>query len=240
MGKKAMLVPLTSFFMNFVFLDEIDSTQRYAKEHCASFPKNEITCIRAQFQRAGHGTRKSGWLCPKGKGLLLTYVVWQRPSPQIAQVTSCAIGAVCSLLGLAPQLSWPNDVLLSGKKVAGCLVEVQDALLIGIGLNVSQSVEEMEEIDQPATSLSIEVGKRLSPDTVFEQLCVSLEKHLSRFFQEGFSPFYEQYLHLLQLMPGDFFLARIGGHKIPVVFESLEKDGRLQVRDENGAVHFLS
>jgi BirA family biotin operon repressor/biotin-[acetyl-CoA-carboxylase] ligase len=48
------------------------------------------------------------------------------------------------ILGLSVQIKWPNDVMLRRQKIAGCLAEARDgAVVLGIGVNVGQSQDEL-------------------------------------------------------------------------------------------------
>ena len=70
-----------------------------------------------------------------------------------------AVAQALESLQLKPRLKWPNDLLLSGKKVCGILCETTEGwVVLGIGLNVNMDAEELAQIDQPATSLLIETS----------------------------------------------------------------------------------
>jgi|GEM_PF-3612316 len=226
--------------MKYIDLPETDSTQEYAKKHLDTFDKDSVTCITSEYQSSGRGPRRTAWHCPKGKGLLLSYVVFSKPQLQFAQIACLAIAKTCIDLGLTPTVKWPNDVLISHKKLAGCMAEVADgAIVIGIGLNVLQSQEELGLIDQPATSLSLEYGKSLFLHDVRHALSTHLENLLPRYISEGFIPFYEQYKTLMRLSPGDTVYARIGDEKCAVFFDSLQEDGRIKVRMRNNTFRVL-
>jgi BirA family biotin operon repressor/biotin-[acetyl-CoA-carboxylase] ligase len=68
---------------------------------------------------------------------------------------------VARALGELAEVKWPNDVLLNGRKVAGILAEARDGrVVLGIGINVSQSAEELPERPvHPATSLLLETRR---------------------------------------------------------------------------------
>src|SRR5207248_5825759 len=78
--------------------------------------------------------------------------------PLVALIAGVAVAeAVRSVASLPAVLKWPNDVLLSGCKVAGILAErVDDAIVVGIGINVS--VRTAELAGPAATSIALEGG----------------------------------------------------------------------------------
>jgi BirA family biotin operon repressor/biotin-[acetyl-CoA-carboxylase] ligase len=84
--------------------------------------------------------------------------------------------------GLQTTLKRPNDVLVKGKKICGVLVEAQgrangrvESLVIGIGLNVNSSEEELVP---GATSLKEESGKKEAKTPLFEALLRQLKSDL--------------------------------------------------------------
>ncbi|MFP3360596.1 bifunctional biotin--[acetyl-CoA-carboxylase] synthetase/biotin operon repressor, partial [Planococcus sp. SIMBA_143] len=85
--------------------------------------------------------------------------------------------AIEEVTDLHPQIKWPNDILIDGRKVTGILTELQaesdkiNSIIIGIGMNVNQTKEHFpDEIQRIATSLSIEQGKSLSRSELVQRL----------------------------------------------------------------------
>lgn len=105
-------------------------------------------CVQAQRQQSGYGRQKRSWLSPEGN-LYVTFALTppcgQNDCYQLSFVSALAVYDViraCLPRDISVSLKWPNDVLLSGKKVAGILLEYHDApqaLLVGIGLNSALS-----------------------------------------------------------------------------------------------------
>jgi len=100
------------------------------------------TVVVAEEQTAGRGRKGAQWFCAPGEGLAFSVVlVPQWPREQWAWTALGAGVAVCEALeqvGLEPEIKWPNDVLLEGRKVCGILVESPGARVVaGIGLNVN-------------------------------------------------------------------------------------------------------
>jgi BirA family biotin operon repressor/biotin-[acetyl-CoA-carboxylase] ligase len=84
--------------------------------------------------------------------------------------------------GLKAQIKWPNDVLISEKKVAGILIQNdihRSSLrhsIIGIGINVNMAMLAYPDIVTPATSLSDELKKPVSLISVTRQLIIEMDK----------------------------------------------------------------
>lgn len=115
----------------------------------------------ANEQTAGRGRRGAAWLSPKGENLAFSVLLRPTASKALWHRLSLAAGlAVAEALeGYVPvaEIKWPNDVRVSGKKIAGILVEAgADFVIIGIGINVN-STAFPEEL--AATSLREELGE---------------------------------------------------------------------------------
>lgn len=166
-------------------LDSVASTNDVARDMAAS-GSPEGTCVLAREQTAGRGRQGRTWASPPGKGLYVSVIL--RPTIRAAQspvLTLAAAVAVAETLKLdfevTADIKWPNDVMASGRKICGILVEsaierdrVQYAAM-GIGLNVAQR-EFPDEVSAVATSLLIETGRSLAPDDVLNPLLERLTR----------------------------------------------------------------
>ena len=122
--------------------DTVSSTNDVAWEY-----KEHGLVITAEEQTAGRGQRGNRWQAPHGTCLMLSLVVQHLEKPQnhIPLSIWAALG-VCQCIeyysAKLPQLKWPNDILLEGKKLSGVLVEQRkDWSVVGVGLNLSVSEE---------------------------------------------------------------------------------------------------
>jgi BirA family biotin operon repressor/biotin-[acetyl-CoA-carboxylase] ligase len=132
---------------------ETDSTNQVALER-ARGGAPDGTLVYAESQTAGRGRDGRRWVSPAGAGLYFSLVL--RPVQPVSRWAILTLGASVALAltlrelsdeGLAPQpldleLKWPNDVLCSGKKAAGILLETAgtagtiSAVVVGVGINV--------------------------------------------------------------------------------------------------------
>lgn len=131
----------------------------------------EGTVVLADEQTKGRGRLGRTWVSPPGDNLYLTVVL--RPSQArlrgLSIVSALAVvEAIEEVTGLRAAVKWPNDVQLSGKKVAGILIESEVAgdevrfALVGVGINVNLDVSQIDEIRDIATSLAAEIGRHVS------------------------------------------------------------------------------
>jgi BirA family biotin operon repressor/biotin-[acetyl-CoA-carboxylase] ligase len=111
--------------------------------------------LAAEEQVSGRGRVGRSWQAPPRSSLAVSVLL--RPPVRangwgwLPLVVGTAVAeAVTQLTGLSAQVKWPNDILLPGGKVAGVLAErvptpSGPAVVAGIGLNVSQTVDELPE-----------------------------------------------------------------------------------------------
>src|SRR5580698_6118454 len=132
----------------------------------------EGAVVFAESQTKGRGRLGRKWISPARKGLWFSILL--RPAMRPATVTQLTIAAATALFraihlqtGLTPEIKWPNDILIRGKKVAGILTELSAELdkvkyvILGIGLDVNLGAGEFPpELRKLATSLKIESGQR--------------------------------------------------------------------------------
>lgn len=159
--------------MEWVFLEETDSTNRVAKE-LARQGAPHGTAVLAERQTAGRGRLGRAFFSPEG-GLYLSVILRPQCKPEdLALMTPMAAVAVCRALeqicGISPGIKWVNDLYLGGKKLCGILCEgCGDAVIVGIGLNL-YTPEGGFPADIPATALDVPVGRRVLAEAIRQQL----------------------------------------------------------------------
>ena len=161
----------------------------------ATTNSNQGLVLFAEHQIAGRGQRGNRWESAAGKGLWFSILL--RPGIQIdesGRLTIWAIEAVSDVIriefSLEPAIKLPNDVQLSGRKVAGVLVEMRaqekapHLAVVGIGINVNQSLEDFPpELQNRAISL----GMALHRPVDRRQLAVAVLRYLDRTYRERFT-----------------------------------------------------
>jgi BirA family biotin operon repressor/biotin-[acetyl-CoA-carboxylase] ligase len=163
---------------------QVGSTNDEAKRFADSGAPEGLLVV-AEEQTAGRGRERSHWHTPPDSALAFSLVLRPAlPADQAARLTMLAAVAACEaieqLTPLTAQIKWPNDVLLSGKKVAGILLETVlagdklDYAIIGLGLNVSFIPE---NVDFPATSLQAEAGSVIDRLQLLRAILARLETH---------------------------------------------------------------
>ena len=163
----------------------MSSTNDIARDLAASGASEGI-CVLAREQTAGRGRQGREWSSPAGAGLYLSVIL--RPEIRAAEsagLTLAAAVAVAETLKLDFQvecdIKWPNDVLVSGRKICGILVESaveKDRLqyaVMGIGVNVAQRGFP-QAIGNSATSVSLETSRSVTPEEFVRPLLERLQR----------------------------------------------------------------
>ncbi len=164
--------------------DKILSTNLKAKE----LAKKEIspwTVVLAKKQIAGYGRKGENWFSPLG-GLYFSIILPKSKIEDLQTLTILAAFVIAKALkenfSLEPLIKLPNDVLLNGKKVAGILTEnvigcEVKLSIMGIGLNTN--IEKFpKDLANIATSLKIELGKKVDNKKILSQIIEGLKEQL--------------------------------------------------------------
>jgi BirA family biotin operon repressor/biotin-[acetyl-CoA-carboxylase] ligase len=167
-------------------------------------------------------------------------------APQLTLLTAVAVvQAIEEQTGIPPEIKWPNDILINGKKLTGILTELQaeadriHSVIIGIGINVNQQLEDFpDELHAIATSLSIEEGKKISRSSLIRSIFEKFEKLYIYYLDEGFLP--------IKLLWESYAISigkRIKARTLTTVIEGtalgITDDGVLQIQDDDGITHHV-
>jgi BirA family biotin operon repressor/biotin-[acetyl-CoA-carboxylase] ligase len=164
----------------------VSSTMDVAEE-AAQAGAPEGLVIAAEEQTHGRGRRGRTWSSPAGAGLYLTFLF--KPalidgSSSVLALLTLASGvavreAIANATGFAPELKWPNDVMVGRRKLAGILSEglaigtTDQTVLVGIGLNILAAAHP-GDIAARATSLESELGRVTDRGLLLEELLVQV------------------------------------------------------------------
>jgi len=162
----------------------LESTNLKAKE-LAKSGVEPWTVIVTEEQSGGYGRKGTDWFSPKG-GLYFSIIL---PKSNIEDLQTLTILAafICAKVikenfNLEPFIKLPNDVWVNGKKVAGILTENvvgKDVKLSVIGIGLNTNIEKFsEDLENIATSLKIELGKKVDNKKTLEQIIEGLKEQL--------------------------------------------------------------
>ena len=135
------------------YFDTIDSTQNYAVE--ISKKKNENgSVVISQRQTAGRGRMNRKWITIKG-GLSMSVVLHPKFDASVSTLFPMAASlalatAIQKTINIKPNVKWPNDVVIKGKKVAGMIVDASiqsnliESMVLGVGINFKVDTKHLE------------------------------------------------------------------------------------------------
>jgi BirA family transcriptional regulator, biotin operon repressor / biotin---[acetyl-CoA-carboxylase] ligase len=186
-------------------------------------------------QHQGRGRLGRAWVAPAETALLFSVIL--RPPldvlpllPLLAALT--VAGGIETSTGAVPDLKWPNDVLLNGKKLAGILLErpAGAAVILGVGLNVNQSAADLPE---GATSLAVELGRQLEREPLLAAILNDLGNAYERADRQGVDWIVPGWRSRSSMM-GNAVAFTQEGSLVRGIAEDVEEDGALRVRIEDG------
>ena len=160
---------------------------------------SSISLVSAEQQLKGRGRMGRPWSSPLCKSLYLSLGTSFSVGYEALSGLSLAIGAVVTdvlqTFASAPlSLKWPNDIHAGGKKLAGILVEVEAEqggvvrVIAGLGINIHEDPL-LENLDQPATCLSVQSETPVRRKDVLLQLLPGLRRLVERYPSEGFQAY---------------------------------------------------
>ena len=171
------------------FARETDSTNLWIKR-LAKEGAPEGTLALAEFQSAGRGRLGRSWEVPEGTSVMMSILLRPKFEPQYAPtltlVMGMAVAKAVKSLGFDVSIKWPNDVVVSHKKICGILTEMGvrdgkiDYAVIGVGINVNIK-EFPEEMADKATSLYLESGKEFDRSQIPGLVMEAFEKYYEKF-----------------------------------------------------------
>ncbi|MFW5960015.1 MAG: biotin--[acetyl-CoA-carboxylase] ligase [Chitinivibrionales bacterium] len=217
-----------------ICFESLGSTNDYLKENVTEL--DDYTVVWARDQHSGRGRFSRKWLSEKGEGLTFSVSI-----PVVDYEAECiggiplaaGLSAAAALKGIAPVLSprikWPNDILLNRKKAGGILCErVGDNVVAGLGININTRQENLDSIDIPATSLSVETQCGYKLSDVLERFLESFKPRLDTLLKEGVKGIkqeLDQYLY-------------VPDHDVIVIDWDREFKGRIVGVNESGELLF--
>ncbi|MCE1188736.1 MAG: biotin--[acetyl-CoA-carboxylase] ligase [Ignavibacteria bacterium] len=222
---------------NFLYLEELESTNKYLSEESSRLGNG--TVVLAEKQHHGRGRNDRVWLSAKGENLTFS-ILFNHPTALKASLPVLNLGtavivanAIENLFQVKTNLKWPNDILVGRKKICGILIETSimgndiKKIVIGIGINVNQTSFRGDYMLEP-TSIALEGGVQ-----------VEREKLLAEFlnlFEEGIASILERPNSIIQAwrdkcnILGDKISITQDGKTIYGIFDDIDQEGNLLLR----------
>jgi len=229
---------------NIVHRETIESTQTLAHQLALDGAKHG-TIVVADEQTMSRGRVNRKWYSPKGEGIWLSMIL--RPNippylaPQLTLLTATVLANVfeehCQI---EPQIKWPNDLLLDGKKVSGILTEMQAEqdnvlyVIVGIGINVNQKSIE-DEIAHRATSLRLETEKEWELVPIIQHILTSFEQKYDDYLHYGFDQV-KQTWENYGFKINERLRIETSNKSWEAIFRGIGEDGSLLAENDDGTI----
>ncbi len=214
-----------------------DEAMRLAREGAA-----HGTVVHADEQTAGRGRLSRRWSSPPGNLYVSIVLRLEVPPPRAVEIGFVAALAVADAVdALLPRqvhatLKWPNDVLVRGDKIAGILLEqADDAVILGIGLNVLQPPS---GVSYQASTI-VGCGGLATVDGARDKLLAALASWLETWLQEGFAPIRAAWLARAHPI-GSRLSVRVGERFVSGTFASIDEGGALLLETPDGRARIVA
>ena len=200
--------------------------------------------VLAEEQTAGRGRAGRSWISEKSAGIHCTILLRPPIPPAYAPMLTLVAGlaardAAAEELDALPDIRWPNDLLVNGKKFCGILTEMHaepDRMhwaVIGIGINVNQT-KMTAELSEIATSLRIETGKVHSRLELLIRLLRHLDRYYNQFLVEGAGPIVRRFAEVSSYFQGKRVRISTAIETFTGTTAGLESSGVLRVARDDG------
>ena len=230
----------------FVYRPVSESTMEDARRMQGRFRLTNGALLLTETQTAGRGRAGRNWVSPPDVNLYFTLILTPPPEGvrSLAPVTPLAVAHAIEELAaglgvdLKPDLKWPNDVLIDGKKVAGLLVETTTndegtlVALVGVGVNVNVEVAGYPEISDIATSLRDRFGFSVPREELLAAFCNHFEALYETALAGSLAPFEEWRRRLVNL--GQPVVANGSVARIEGVAVDVDTEGALVIEQADG------
>lgn len=202
-----------------ISFDKIPSTQDYAHDLIARGEAVNKTVITALAQSSGRGRYKRNWVSHHGNLYVsFIYKIAER-DPKLSYAIAVAVAETMIAFGIRPEIKWPNDILIDGKKISGILIEyAQNFVIVGIGINIATCPTIK---DYKTTKMDTHVKENVSVNDVLSVLI----KKIDKWRNANFIAVRERWMNLAAALN-----KTIQFHGKPAELIGLNEDGALVLR----------
>jgi BirA family biotin operon repressor/biotin-[acetyl-CoA-carboxylase] ligase len=212
----------------------------------------EGTVFLADSQTGGKGRRGRVWSSPAGVNLYCSIVlrpaIMPHEAPQLTFLSAVAAArAIEQMTNLVPEIKWPNDLLISGKKVAGLLNEMSaetdgiNFVILGIGVNLNMTSDQFpDNLRHPATSLFLESGVRVDRSRFASTMLNELDRLYVDFLAHGFGPVREEWQRRCNASGRRVLVNDSGTECTGGRFIGIDSDGALLLRSDDDLLHRIT
>ena len=226
--------------------DKLNSTNSYLKQNFSDFANFDV--ISAEEQTDGYGRFKRKWY-DLGKdnifmSICLKFDKFNENIVSISQYTALILAKTFESYDSNPSIKWPNDVLISSKKISGILAETVfrnsefSGIVLGLGINLNADNDDLSFINQKATALNLEIGKRIDKTEFINKFMTYFKSGYSDYLKHGFNLYKDEYILRLNSFEKQVTVTT-NNHPITGIVKGINNYGML-ILDINGKIEEIS
>lgn len=222
----------------------VDSTNTYLK-NCKPSNANDIMVCIAEQQTQGRGRLNRPWQSPFGENVYCSFKLpYQESLLKLSGLSLAVSVALHNVLNSYLKTSdlkikWPNDVLFTGKKLAGILIEIDKTssgetfIIIGIGINVNMLTDSENKITQAWTSLKEILTLNINRNEIIAELIEQTITTWTQFLEMGLTPFMAYY-HQQDFLLNQLIKVESGHQLYEGIATGINEQGYLNLRLATG------
>ena len=253
-GKVRKSIGEMASWFNIKVFDVLGSTNSFLMQEAPNgYP--HASCVATNIQTSGKGRRGRQWQSSLGENLTFSFLWRFTKGTSALSGLSLAVGVslIRSLKKINLKealLKWPNDILVKDdevyKKLAGILIEVQgdmdgqSAAIIGVGINLKLSKNQLAKIDQPAIGISQCIEDEIDPNQLLGIIIKDLTEVLAQFELNSFESFKDEWQSYDAFHDQSISISSSDGGMISGKEHGVNNTGALEVITEGGIKTFSS
>lgn len=233
-----------------IFLYEtVDSTNTIASK-LAQEGVAEGAVVIADSQVRGRGRFGRSWVSPPGVNPYMSIVLRPEMEPKDAPLITIMAGVACTIAlrrvtGLHITIKWPNDLMVSEKKLGGILTEIRigqkriEHAVTGIGINVNMELDVLPDVvKEVATSIKMETGKLFSRTKIIQEILNEISNWYNVLKEKRHSELLSCWRQLTSTL-GRKVEIILGNETLQGLAESITDEGMLIVRLPSGSSRII-
>lgn len=231
------------------YYEHVGSTNTVALDLAES--REEGTVIVADSQEKGRGRLGRSWISPPGANIYMSIILKPDLAPMDTTLITLMAAVACThalrrTTGLAISIKWPNDLMVSGRKIGGILTDLKTEqkrilfAVVGIGINVNSDLDDFpDDVRKIATSLKNETGRTFSREGLIMELLNEMDiwyRHLKSLSREHILSAWKGLTSTL----GEKVVVATGQETLTGIAESVDEAGMLLLRLPSGEMKRIS
>ena len=226
--------------------ETVDSTNTLASELAGEGGATEGTVVVADSQVRGRGRFGRSWVSPPGVNVYMSIVLRPEMEPKDATLITIMAAVACTIAlrrvtELHITIKWPNDLMVSGKKLGGILTETRVAskrieyAVTGIGINVNMDLDVLPDaVKEVATSIKIETGRLFLRAEIIQEVLNEINDWYNILKEKRHSEITSQWKQLTSTLGRNVEII-VGSETLKGLAESITDEGMLVLRLPLGA-----